>query len=153
MTHNDISIAETTNLDDFKQLLSIFHEVFEMDDAVMQPDEHLRGILEMPMFKVILARTGDRVIGGLTFHILPQYYTTTPQVYLYDLGVTSSMQRHGVGTMLVAALKDYCNKHGMEEFYVQADREDTQAVNFYRSTNATREADVLHFTYSELGSS
>lgn len=151
MTHNDISIAETTKLDDFKQLLSIFHEVFEMDDAVMQPDEHLRGILEMPMFKVILARTGDRAIGGLTFHILPQYYTPTPQVYLYDLGVTSSFQRRGIGSMLIAALKDYCNKHGMEEFYVQADREDTPAVDFYRSTNPSREADVLHFSYSVRG--
>jgi aminoglycoside 3-N-acetyltransferase I len=150
MLNNDISIAETTDLDDFKQLLHIFHEVFEMEDAVIPSDEHLRGILHTPTFNVLLAKIGDRIVGGLTFHILPQYYTPIPQVYLYDLGVTSSFQRRGIGSMLIAALKDYCKKHGIEEFYVQADQDDTQAVNFYRLTIPSREADVLHFTYSDL---
>jgi len=151
MTQSGISICETTDLDDFKQLLHIFHEVFEMEDAVIPPDEHLRSILHTPTFTILLAKAGEHVVGGLTFHILPQYYTSIPQVYLYDLGVTNAWQRRGIGTMLIAALKDYCKKHGMEEFYVQADREDTPAVDFYRSTNPSREADVLHFSYSVRG--
>ncbi len=153
MIRNDISIAETTNVDDFKHLLCICHDVFEMENAVMPPDEHLHALIQSNTFKILLAKTGDRVLGGLTFHVLPQYYTPISQVYLYDFGVEKSMQRQGIGKQLIAALKDYSNIHGIEEFYVQADRDDTQAVNFYRSTAPSREADVLHFTYGELGGS
>ncbi len=150
MTYNDISISESTNLDDFKQLLGIFYEVFEMEDVINPPDEHLQNILQAPTFKVILAKTGNRVIGGLTFHILPQYYTPIPQVYLYDLGVTLSKQRQGIGKLLIEAVLDYCRIHGVEECYVQADHDDHHAVNFYRSTLPSCEADVLHFTYRIL---
>jgi aminoglycoside 3-N-acetyltransferase I len=36
---------------------------------------------------------------------------------------------------------------GFEEVFVQADKIDTNAVDFYRSTKPTEEEQVLHFYY------
>jgi aminoglycoside 3-N-acetyltransferase I len=67
-------------------------------------------------------------------------------VYIYDLAVDSRHQRKGIGAKLIAAITSFCKAEGMQEVFVQADRVDEHAVEFYRKTGATEE-DVLHFYY------
>ncbi len=43
-------------------------------------------------------------------------------------------------------LKQYCRSLGAEEVFVQADQEDTQAVNFYRATGGAP-MQVIQFNY------
>lgn len=86
-------------------------------------------------------------MGGLTVYILDQYYSKKPLAYIYDLAVLKEFQRKGIGKQLIKHVVEYCAENGFEEAFVQADRADAYALDFYRLTNPTSEQDVVHFNY------
>lgn len=136
-----------TDLDKFTQLIRLFEAVFEMENFNMPPEKYLQQVLAKADFIVFVAVLDNRVVGGLTAYILHQYYAVSPLVYLYDLAVETALQRKGIGKSLISNLTNYCKDMGFEEVFVQADKVDHQAVQFYRSTGA-REEQVVHFNYS-----
>ena len=142
-----VSILTPTDLDDFKAMLYIFEDVFEMDGFTLPSDHYLSTLLQKPHFKAFIAKVDTVVVGGMTVYILDQYYSSTSQAYLYDLGVARSHQRNGIARALIEALKTFCAAHGIEEVFVQADSEDEHARAFYRSTSPSRVSDVVHYTY------
>jgi aminoglycoside 3-N-acetyltransferase I len=79
--------------------------------------------------------------------VLDQYYSTKPLAYLYDLAVLTEYQRKGVGRKLIEFTNNYCRQEGFKEVFVQADKMDDYALDFYRSTNPTLEEQVVHFSY------
>lgn len=144
-----ISIRHLTSSDlgYFKQLIEVFVNVFETPSFVMPNDQHLQQVLEQANFHVFVVLSEDVVVGGLTGHVLQQYYTTAPLFYIYDLGVAPDRQRQGLGRMLIQRLNAYCRTQGIEETYVQTELNDEQAVNFYRKTNPTEMLEVAYFAY------
>jgi GNAT superfamily N-acetyltransferase len=117
-----------------------------MKDHQMPPDHHLKALLANNAFTVLVALDGDRVVGGLTAHTIPSYYCELPEMYLYDMAVATDHQRKGIGVKLLQTLKDHCRENGYSEIFVQADKPDTHALEFYRSTGGNAEQ-VVHFTY------
>lgn len=140
--------VQPDQLDDFIALLSVFEEVFEMKNFSPPPRAYLERLLRKSDFMVFVATSDGQVIGGLTAYVLDQYYYVKPLAYLYDLAVQTSFQRQGVGQKLITAINDHCRNEGFEEVFVQADRVDQHAVDFYRKTLPTEEEDVLHFYYT-----
>ena len=138
---------QANELDIFIELVSLFEEVFEMEEFRMPPRAHLQDLLHDKSFHVFVA-ISDRqeVLGGLTAYTLQQYYATQPLVYIYDLAVDNRHQRKGIGTKLISTITSFCKAEGVQEVFVQADRVDEHAVEFYRKTGATEE-DVIHFYY------
>jgi len=144
----DIRILHPTDTADFAALIRVFADAFEMPHGYKPPAEsHLRGALETPHFLAMVATADGTIIGGLTAYILPQYYRERPQAYLYDIAVAAAFQRRGIGRKLLQAFNAQYAQKGFEEVFVQADVEDTHALDFYRATGACREAAVIHFTY------
>lgn len=138
-----------SDLPEFLQLVKVFEEVFEMKNFVMPPEEHLQDVLADDKFIVFVALNSDmEVVGGLTAYILPQYYSVKPLVYIYDLAVSTRLQRKGIGKALVTEINNYCRAAGMEEVFVQADKEDVHALDFYRKNHPTAEEDVSHFYFT-----
>ena len=117
-----------------------------MENFKIPAEKHLEGLLEKEDFMVFVALSGKQVVGGLTAYTLRPYYTEFPQVYIYDLAVKTEFQRQGIGKKLMAGIIDFCKVEGMDEIFVQADREDGHAIDFYRSTGGIPE-DVIHFSY------
>lgn len=137
-----------SDLPEFIQLLTVFEDVFEMQNFVRPPLEHLQDLLADDTFMVFVALDEElQVVGGLTAYTLTQYYSTQQLVYIYDLAVAADWQRKGVGTRLINAINAYCKNTGTEEVFVQADKIDDYALDFYRKTNPTAEEDVSHFYY------
>ncbi len=136
-------------VDLFREVVALFHRVFEMKDTTFPPEAHLAGLLQRDDFLVFAAIHEELgVIGGLTAYVLHQYYNEKPLAYIYDLAVDGSIQRRGVGKTLIKVFKEHCSEAGFEEVFVQADRVDQHAVDFYRKTRPTEEEDVLHFYYT-----
>jgi len=133
-------------LSDFKALLTCYEIAFEMENFVCPNDKHLLSVLADDRFRAFVATVDGQVIGGLTGFILPQYYSSKPQFYLYDMAVLPAYHRQGVGRALLEELKSYCTTAGFDNFFVQADLEDTHALEFYRATGGIA-AEVMHFTY------
>ena len=97
---------------------------------------------------VFIASSEDKIVGGLTVYVLEQYYHIKPLAYIYDLAVTASFQRKGIGKKLIDAVNNHCREQGFEEVFVQADKIDDYARDFYRKTRPTNEEDVSHFYYT-----
>ena len=131
----------------FMELIRVFEVVFEMENVSLPPSSYLEEVLNQNTFWVFVALIEDKVVGGLTAYVLPQYHSKRPLVYLYDLAVSPSYQRRGIGRQLVTGLTSYCRPLGVEVVFVQADGEDAEAVEFYRSTGGLGQ-EVVHFTYS-----
>lgn len=146
----DITIKRLTSPDisDFVALIHVFEDVFEMEGANIPDHAYLQHLLAAPNFITIVAKTGDDVVGGLTAYVLDQYYTKKPLVYIYDLAVLREFQRQGIGKKLISYINAFCKEKGAEEVFVQADKVDDYALDFYRSTNATNEEEVVHFYYT-----
>jgi aminoglycoside 3-N-acetyltransferase I len=89
----------------------------------------------------------QKIIAGLTVYVLDLYYSEKPLAYIYDLAVLPEYQRIGVGKKLVGFTNEYCRQKGFEEVFVQADKADIHALDFYRSTGPTNEEPVIHFYY------
>ena len=142
----EIKKLNELDLDKFIELIRVFEDVFEMENFNIPDDDYLQKLLEKEDFFVFAATLKNRVVGGLTCYVLQQYYSKLPLVYIYDLAVKTKLQRQGIGTNLIAKVNEYCKEIGMEEVFVQADRIDDYAIDFYRKTGGTEE-DVVHFYY------
>lgn len=143
-----IKKLDSTELDLFIELIHVFEDVFEMKNFSLPAHAHLQRILDRSEFIVFVALKDKKVIGGLTGYVLDQYYSERPLAYLFDLAVCRTYQRQGVGKRLITGMNEYCAKQGFEEVFVQADKVDSHAIEFYRSTNPTEEERVIHFYYS-----
>ncbi len=145
----DIKLLRDTELDEFIELLHVFEEVFDLKKLPLPSREHLQKVMEFPgFFSMVVAVEDHKVIGGLTAYTFEQYHSTQPIAYIYDLAVLARHQRKGIGKSLINAFNEHCKSLGYQEVFVQAEKEDIHAVDFYRQTPITEEEDVAHFYYT-----
>ena len=142
----DIKKLSPSDTEDLKELLLLFRDVFEWPAFSVPPEAHLRKVLSAPQQLVFTAWRQGVLVGGLTAYVLPEFETESSLVYIYDLAVDTQHQRKGIGTQLIAAVKDYCKREGFIELFVQADEADDYAVEFYRKTGG-EELKVAQFSY------
>lgn len=139
----------TTDVADLNQLIHVYAAAFEMGDIELPSSEYLETLLKKEHLIFLTVIFENKVIGGLTAYILFSVYEEKTEIYIYDIGIAPEYQRQGIGAKLLDKLKDYCKAAGHKNIFVQADVEDTHALDFYRKTGG-READVRHFNYEEI---
>ncbi len=144
----EIEILKSNDIRKLNALLSVFENVFEMENFKRPSETHLQKLLDRDKFFAVIATTKGKIIAGLTVYLLDQYYSERPLAYVYDLAVLTEYQRKGIGKKLIAFTNEYCRRQGFEEIFVQADKGDDHAIDFYRLTKPTREEQVVHFSYS-----
>ena len=147
MSNVSIKKLEQQDLDKFIELIRLFEDVFEMNNFTMPPARHLEELLGRNNFYVFVAFAENQIVAGLTAYVLEQYYGLKPLAYIFDLAVARKYQRKGIGKKLIQTINKFCREKGFEEVFVQADRIDDHAVEFYRSTRPSEEEDVVHFYY------
>lgn len=129
-----------------KDLVRLYARVFE-EDIKIPDDGHLQHLLERDHIIFYVALRKNRVVGGLTAHVLPSVYFSSSEVYVYDLAVDRKYQRQGIGAELMLELQHYCRSLGYKEIFVQTDAVDKHALNFYEKIGGARE-DVFHFSFA-----
>jgi aminoglycoside 3-N-acetyltransferase I len=144
----DITTKQLTAADTglFTGLLQLFEEVFEMKGLIIPNEDYLKKLLQREDFIVFVAAYENVIVGGLTAHILPSYYSASSEIYIYDIAVKTNYQRQGIGEKLILALTEYCSKNGYQSFFVQADEKDAHALDFYHSTGGIAK-NAVHFNY------
>ncbi|MDR7130285.1 aminoglycoside 3-N-acetyltransferase I [Algoriphagus sp. 4150] len=143
----EMKVLMPNEIDEFQELISVFELVFEMENFKRPANSHLQGILAKDSFISIVALHNKKVVAGLTIYLLDQYYSDKKLAYLYDLAVLTEYQRKGIGKQLILFTKEYCKRNGFEELYVQAEKVDDYAIDFYRLTKPTAEDHVVQFSY------
>jgi aminoglycoside 3-N-acetyltransferase I len=144
----EIMIKQLTAADisNFKEMLLLFEDVFEMTDFKMPSDTYLQALLTRADFLAFAAIHRGIIVGGITAHVLHSYYYQSAEVYIYDLAIKTEHQRKGFGKMLLEAVKSYCKQNNYNAIFVQADEADQHALDFYRSTGG-HAVKVVHYTY------
>lgn len=142
----EIKRLSPEELDAFTDLLVIFADVFETGRSLPAPD-HLRQVLAHPGFMVFVVLQEGRVAGGLTVHLLPNYYGEKPVAYIYDVAIAPAWQGRGLGRQLMAEVCTFFRNNGYESAYVEAEEDDADAIRFYRQTDFSLEMGARHFTY------
>ena len=137
---------ETGELNRLAELIKLYEEVFEMEDFTLPAAQYLQSLLEKETVIFYVAIIDNRVVGGLTAHVLPSTYFPSSEVYIYDFAVETAFQRKGIGRQLINSLKEYCANLRLKEVFVQADLEDRHALDFYQATGGIAES-VVHFSY------
>ncbi len=147
----EITVKKLTvnDLNEFSSLIHIYAEAFEVENFVLPSAHYLQSLLKKEYMFFLTACNENQVIGGLTAYILSSVYEAKTEVYIFDIAVKPEFQQKGIGTKLLSELKVYCKAAGHKNIFVQADFEDTHALNFYRKTGGS-EADVRHFNYDLL---
>lgn len=148
----EIRVLKNTEHLHFASLIEVFAQVFGMIEFNPVSEEYLKKLLCKEDFIVCVAISGHKVIGGLTAYQLQQYYVEKKVTYIYDLAVLEEWQRNGIGRSIIAHMIEWCKKEGHAEIFVQADRIDDYALDFYRKTRQTTEEDVIHYTYNLIPS-
>ncbi len=129
------------DIDMFKALMQIFAQVFEDSESYLKhapDDEYIRHVLSDDSLVVFVIVTEEGlVIGGVVAYVLQKFEQNRRELYIYDFAVSPDYQRQRAGSGLIVALKKFANKHGMYDIFVQADKDDSGALAFYRnfSTN------------------
>jgi aminoglycoside 3-N-acetyltransferase I len=120
-----------------------FNEPETYVGAARPREAYLRRLLGGDSFIAVAALQRGEVVGGLAAYELRKFEQERSEIYIYDLAVSAAHRRRGIATALIQQLKVIAAARGAYVIYVQADLEDSPAIELYTKLG-TRE-DVLHF--------
>jgi aminoglycoside 3-N-acetyltransferase I len=106
-------------------------------------DTYLDQLLQRPEFWAFAAIDAGAVIGGMTAHTLMMTAFEGSEIFLYDIAVSPTYQRRGVGRELIGALRREATSLGVSTMFVPADDEDTGAIEFYSALGGRPREDML----------
>jgi aminoglycoside 3-N-acetyltransferase I len=129
-----------------KKLLRVFGEAFEdlpTYQNAIPSEAYLRSLLSKPHFFVLVAISGNEVVGGLAAYELEKFEQERSEIYIYDLAVAEHHRRKGIATRLINELKVIARARKAWVIFVQADQGDLPAIRLYESLGIRE--DVHHF--------
>jgi aminoglycoside 3-N-acetyltransferase I len=131
-------------VNELQKLISVFTLAFESEYKVS--DTYLEKILESTTTLVLGAIDNDEIVGGLVAMEMSPIHGTK-EFYIYDIAVHPEHQQKGIGKKLIEHLKMEAKNRGIETIFVEAESEDTGAVEFYRKIGG-EEVAVNHFNFN-----
>ncbi len=144
-----IEPATVADLDrDLERITELIRELYA---AMTEPpsgdaeDIHAncRVLLDDPAYRLLIARTGERLIGLVNFTTRRTLSHTRPSALIDELIVTAEYRGRGVGEQLIAAVASLCRELGCEELEVSTELSNHAAREFYRKCGFDEEAVLL----------
>lgn len=129
-----------------RRLNALFGEAFadsETYGAEPPDDAYVAALLAKEHVAVLVALTGDDVLGGLVAYELDKVERARREIYIYDLAVRAEQRRRGIATALIEHLRTIAARRGAWVIYVQADHGDDPAIALYEKLGIRE--DVMHF--------
>jgi aminoglycoside 3-N-acetyltransferase I len=130
-----IELIKPEEIDKFIELRQIFIDVLEKDAAILD-EAQSKQLRDNRNFIAIGATVGFELAGGLTAHLVTNYYKGGLDLFIYDIAIKPDYQRKGVGIELLNFTKNFCQEHAIKEMYVAAESADENALTYYRKTDA-----------------
>lgn len=143
-----IEVLDFGPIENFLELNSVFEKVFGTERKKKPDMRHARFLFGGENFIVIAARVGDKIVGGLSIFLIDQYVVDSPSAYIHDLAVLEEYRGNGIGKKLMAFTVKYCSKLKFKDVFVLVEKENTDALAFFRSTLPKVEKEVIQFSYS-----
>ena len=138
-----IIIRSAQKVSELERLHTLFSAVFAPEIDTTPSPEKIEHLLERQDVCILLACSGEEIVGGLVAYELP-LLSGEREFYLYDIAVHPDHQKQGIGTKLIQELKKQAKLKDITTIFVEAEAEDSGAVEFYRSFGE-EEIAVRHF--------
>jgi len=129
-----------------RKLNALFGEAFgDPNTYGTEPpsDAYVKGLLAKEHVIVLVAMSGEDVVGGLAAYELDKFERMRREVYIYDLAVATNYRRQGIATALIERLRDIAARRAAWVIYVQADYVDAPAIALYEKLGVREQ--VFHF--------
>jgi ribosomal protein S18 acetylase RimI-like enzyme len=112
-------------------------------------NEYFLNFLARTQNILIVAQHEGVPTGFLLAYLLDRVDREQRMICLYEVGVSESFRRQGIGRAMIEALKVICKKENAMKTWVTTDRSNVAAFRLYQSTGATADAsdDSVIFVY------
>jgi aminoglycoside 3-N-acetyltransferase I len=111
--------------------------------------KHAHSFLTDPRHFVIVAEVAGEPVGFLLAYRLERMDRPSAKMFIYEMEVAGPHRRKGIGTSLIAAIREIVRRDGLMNAFVLTNHSNEAAVAFYKSTGARIEhGDDLMFVYS-----
>ncbi len=137
----------TADARDAKRLFALMARVFG-EQHVELGDDYLGRLLSDDRFWALAALSDGEPVGGVTAHTLPMTRSESCELFVYDIAVLPSHQRHGIGRELMRALRAEAALVGITNVFVAVDAEDAHALDFYRALGGSA-SPVTIYTFAD----
>lgn len=101
----DVILQELNITDDYKQYGKLLHQLTKIDVDQIHPDnfqKQLELIQSNPNHKIIVAKSGQHIIGTITILIEPKFIHNLSKVaHIEDVVVDTAYRTHGIGSKLM----------------------------------------------------
>jgi ribosomal protein S18 acetylase RimI-like enzyme len=113
---------------------------------------HLRKFLARSQNILIVAQQAGVPTGFLLAYVLDRIDRDQTMVCLYEIGVSESFRRQGIGQAMIEALKLICKKENVMKTWVITNRSNLAAFRLYQGTGAAADpsGDEVTFVYRPL---
>jgi aminoglycoside 3-N-acetyltransferase I len=112
--------------------------------------EYMREFLSNPANYLIIAEAENNVAGFLLAHALQRLKQNSYKMFIYEIDVSETYRRKGVGTALIQYILEIVRQEKMMNAFVFTSHSNKEAVEFYKSTGGKiANEDDLMFVYEE----
>jgi ribosomal protein S18 acetylase RimI-like enzyme len=114
--------------------------------------EYLWKFLAQSQNILIVAQHKGVLAGFLLAYLLDRVDRDQRMVCLYEIGVSESLRRQGIGRAMIEALKLICKKENVMKTWVITNRSNLAAFRLYQGTGAAADpsGDEVTFVYRPL---
>jgi aminoglycoside 3-N-acetyltransferase I len=126
--------------------MRVFADAFDAPEQYLQQrptDTYLTALLSRQSFYLVVACDAQEVVAALTAYEWDKFERQTREIYIYDVAVTASHRRRGIGRALLQEMQTLAAKRDATALMVQSDADDPPAQALYRSFAAA--VDIQHF--------
>ncbi len=119
--------------------------IIEIDDTNTHLLDHTADVFDEPVDPVrlksvasdpshiLIVAVDEGVVVGQCLGVIHCHADKATELYIDDLAVEDSRQRHGIATRMVRALFDAGRRRGCEEIWVATEPDNEAAKGFYAS--------------------
>jgi aminoglycoside 3-N-acetyltransferase I len=137
--------------EDLELAVETIRKFKEPNDHSSFSDEYLKKVLSRPENILIVAEQNGIPTGLLLAYVLDRIDRDQKMVCIYEIGVSESFRRRGIGRALIEELKFLCKQENVMKAWVITNRANVGAVRLYESTGAAAgpARDEMIFIYQQ----
>ena len=108
-------------------------------------------LLADPRTLMLVAFDAERPVGFVLAHELPRRHGVRAKLFVYEVDVTESYRRRGIGSALLARLAELAREQGIPAGFVFTEPDNGPANALYRSAGGATETVAVQwgFTYTD----
>jgi ribosomal protein S18 acetylase RimI-like enzyme len=110
--------------------------------------EHLHTLLADDRSYLFAAVDNSSVLGYALAYRFPSLYSSDYLAYLYDIEVSASFRRKGIGRLLIESVLQHLRRDGVKELWLRTGIDNGEGQGLFSATGAIKSGEAFNdYTY------